>query len=175
MSCSRHLCPNCEQPLNQFSGPAGNEHPVSYCGICRGVLFPPGGLSNLLEQAKERELESIKQELSLILSPDRFIPPVQIPPRYYRCPDCANLMNRENFGAMTGVILNSCSQHGTWIGCGGLDRLIEFAVSGGAERSELLNKERQRNAKLRADQEKLDAEADEKKMRRSSAVFDPLI
>jgi len=61
-------------------------------------------------------------------------PPVDVRVRYVACPVCAALMNRKNFGASSGVIVDVCSQHGTWFDLGELPRVLSFVESGGLSR-----------------------------------------
>jgi Zn-finger nucleic acid-binding protein len=55
--------------------------------------------------------------------------------RYGPCPDCAKLMNRVNFGKRSGIVLDACSQHGTWFDADELRRVVEFVRDGGLERA----------------------------------------
>jgi Zn-finger nucleic acid-binding protein len=54
---------------------------------------------------------------------------------YIPCPACSTLMNRKNFGEMSGVIVDICRQHGTWFDLGELPRVLAFVAAGGLERS----------------------------------------
>jgi Zn-finger nucleic acid-binding protein len=54
---------------------------------------------------------------------------------YVPCPDCATLMNRVNFGKRSGVVVDSCAQHGTWFDADELRRVLEFVRDGGLDRA----------------------------------------
>lgn len=56
---------------------------------------------------------------------------------YIPCPVCKNLMNRVNFAHCSNVIVNICSQHGTWFDKDQLRRIVEFIRSGGLEKMRL--------------------------------------
>ena len=53
------------------------------------------------------------------------------PVRYVACPVCRALMNRRNFGGVSGVIVDVCAKHGTWFDRGELPRVLAFVESGG--------------------------------------------
>ncbi len=54
---------------------------------------------------------------------------------YIPCPECTSLMNRKNFGGMSGVIVDVCKRHGTWFDLGELPRVLAFVAAGGLERA----------------------------------------
>ena len=53
--------------------------------------------------------------------------------RYVPCPVCKKLMNRVNFAHCSHVIVDVCSQHGTWFDKDELRRIVEFIRGGGLE------------------------------------------
>lgn len=50
---------------------------------------------------------------------------------YIPCPDCRQLMNRKNFGNISGVLVDLCKPHGIWFDAGELGRIIRFVMRGG--------------------------------------------
>lgn len=52
---------------------------------------------------------------------------------YVPCPDCGQLMNRNNFAKASGVIVDICKQHGVWFDADELPTIIEFIRKGGME------------------------------------------
>ena len=77
--------------------------------------------------------------------------------RYRPCPRCAKMMNRVNFGRLSGTIVDVCKGHGTYLDAGELHRIVQFIQSGGLERArarqleELKEQERKlRDAEARA-------------------------
>jgi Zn-finger nucleic acid-binding protein len=56
-------------------------------------------------------------------------------PRYLPCPECAQLMNRKNFGGNSGVIVDICKAHGTWFDRDELGRIVQFVMKGGLDQS----------------------------------------
>ena len=72
------------------------------------------------------------------------------PVRYRKCARCAQLMNRVNFGRLSGVIVDACRGHGTYLDAGELHRIVAFIQSGGLDRARAEQieelKERERRA-----------------------------
>jgi Zn-finger nucleic acid-binding protein len=52
---------------------------------------------------------------------------------YVPCPICKQLMNRSNFARASGVIIDTCKQHGVWFDADELPKIIEFIQKGGME------------------------------------------
>ena len=74
--------------------------------------------------------------------------------RYLPCPICRSLMNRVNFANVSGVIVDVCSQHGTWFDRDELHRIVEFIRGGGLDKArarEMADLEEERR-RLRAEQ-----------------------
>lgn len=55
------------------------------------------------------------------------------PVEYAPCPACKRLMNRVNFAHSSGVIVDVCTNHGTWFDADELRRVLEFVSSGGLD------------------------------------------
>lgn len=73
--------------------------------------------------------------------------------QYVPCPKCKKLMNRNNFAKISGVIIDTCREHGVWFDADELPKIIEFIRKGGMEYS------RQKElANLEAEREKLRSE-----------------
>jgi Zn-finger nucleic acid-binding protein len=62
--------------------------------------------------------------------------------RYLPCPTCKKVMNRENFGHRSGVIIDVCKGHGVWLDRGELHSVLAFVDSGGLERAKRMDDER---------------------------------
>ncbi len=78
---------------------------------------------------------------------------------YIKCPVCAKLMNRVNFGTKSGVIVDRCRDHGVWLDGGDLRHLFEWMKAGG----KILEQERQEQRK------KEEAEQEQKKRQASAS------
>ena len=73
--------------------------------------------------------------------------------RYRPCPQCGKMMNRQNFGRLSGTIVDTCSGHGTFLDRGELHQVVQFILDGGFGRMrqaelERLKEEQQRLREL---------------------------
>ncbi len=50
---------------------------------------------------------------------------------YLSCPDCGQLMHRRNVGQQSGVVSDTCRDHGQWLDGGELRQLIRWTQAGG--------------------------------------------
>lgn len=117
-------CPWCRERLQAFSGDGGRLHDCAHCG---GQFVEHGLLLWLLERRAvvgRAVPRRVPQENPLLQ-----------PVRYLRCPCCDVLMNRKNFGGSSGIIVDICSQHGSWFDSGELPHVLTFVESGGLDRA----------------------------------------
>jgi Zn-finger nucleic acid-binding protein len=64
---------------------------------------------------------------------ERPVPSAEI--RYRKCVACGKMMNRLNFGRLSGTIVDVCRGHGTFLDAGELHRIVRFIESGGLDRA----------------------------------------
>lgn len=55
--------------------------------------------------------------------------------RYRPCPECGRMMNRTNYGRISGVVLDTCKEHGLWFDKDELRRVLEFIEKGGLDKA----------------------------------------
>jgi Zn-finger nucleic acid-binding protein len=55
--------------------------------------------------------------------------------RYRKCVRCGKMMNRVNFGRLSGTVVDVCRGHGTFLDAGELHAIATFIQSGGLERA----------------------------------------
>ena len=72
--------------------------------------------------------------------------------KYRRCLRCGKMMNRVNFGRLSGTIVDVCRGHGTYLDAGELHQIVTFVRGGGMERARQHQIE-----ELRQEQQKLQA------------------
>ena len=58
---------------------------------------------------------------------------------YRKCPDCNQFMARENFARRSGMIVDSCRQHGRWFDAEELARILTWVEAGGMIKSSKAN------------------------------------
>ena len=55
--------------------------------------------------------------------------------RYRPCLRCDKMMNRVNFGTLSGAVVDVCKGHGTFLDAGELHQIVAFIQGGGLERA----------------------------------------
>jgi Zn-finger nucleic acid-binding protein len=136
-------CPECRRPFQAFGGRGGR---LGDCADCSGQFVEHGLLRELIER---REVH--RPVLGRAPAPAN---PLSKPVRYLKCPSCAAMMNRQNFGGTSGIVVDVCTLHGVWFEEGELPRVLAFVQAGGLERArkreELTQAQRERNRRLDA-------------------------
>jgi Zn-finger nucleic acid-binding protein len=116
-------CPDCRVPMDPLDcGPGA----LYDCARCGGQFVEHVALRDLLEHHDRLDTPAGRPQRPA---------PVDTRVRYVSCPACRSLMNRRNFGAGSGVIVDVCSKHGTWFDPGELPRVLAYVESGGLQRS----------------------------------------
>jgi Zn-finger nucleic acid-binding protein len=127
-------CPRCTEQLEAF---AAENHKLYDCGCCGGQFVEHELLARLLER---RELYGSTLPRRLVKPQN----PLNDPVVYLRCPSCKEHMNRKNFGGSSGVVIDTCANHGIWFDTGELPRVLAFVEQGGLERARLRGAESER-------------------------------
>jgi Zn-finger nucleic acid-binding protein len=61
--------------------------------------------------------------------------PPEMKVHYRPCVRCGTMMNRLNFGKMSGTVIDVCKGHGTFLDAGELHQIVSFIQGGGLERA----------------------------------------
>lgn len=80
--------------------------------------------------------------------------------KYLNCPVCQKVMNRQQFGRMSGVIVDTCKQHGVWFDGGELHAVVQFVTRGGLERARERELQELKDAKRQAAVQQKDLSAE---------------
>ncbi len=67
-------------------------------------------------------------------------------PLYRPCPVCGKLMNRRNYGQHSGVVIDTCGDHGAWFDRDELAEILQWVRSGGETRAAALDAQEQADA-----------------------------
>jgi Zn-finger nucleic acid-binding protein len=126
---SRRQCPDCATALETVRVDTGaGLFAIERCERCYGLFFDLGEVQAFLEASVSpafavnlREIATINEERGGAARPVRYI----------KCPECGVLMNRVNYGAMSGVVVDQCKEHGMWLDNGELVHLMEWKKAGG--------------------------------------------
>jgi Zn-finger nucleic acid-binding protein len=115
-------CPRCSGRLGEATF---SDARVLDCGDCGGLFLPRSVIDALLRDDRSALRLAFPQR-------DRVPEP---PVRYLNCPLCDKTMNRENFGSMSGVVVDVCLDDGVWFDAGEVNSVIAFVSEGGLERA----------------------------------------
>jgi Zn-finger nucleic acid-binding protein len=123
-------CPNCKASLKVVLED-GVE--VDACESCKGVWVDTVEEKAVLEMKPDVFTVEELRKIRKIYEPFSKTDPV----RYRPCPVCHELMNRKNWGAHSGVVVDKCDQHGAWYDEDELEKIREFVAAGGVELEKL--------------------------------------
>lgn len=135
------ICPRCANSLKTIDLKLNGTFFIERCEDCFGLFFDPGELEAVLEAAVSNVFLIDRTGLDAI---NLYRQPDPYPVAYIKCPVCSQLMNRVNFGAKSGVIVDRCKDHGIWLDSGELRHLMEWMKLGG----KLLDQERLEQARM---------------------------
>lgn len=143
-------CPRCETPLRaRLVG----DIVIDECKQCRGLFLDQIAIKRVISDREQSRAEALlgalpKQSISNVVRPGQKM--------YVKCPTCRTVMNRKQFAAGAGVIVDVCKAHGTYFDVGELPVIIEFVSQGGLEKAARAEIERQRED-LAAERDRLRA------------------
>lgn len=139
-------CPACNTEMETIDLAKAKKKEESFfiekCPSCQGLFFDNEELQHLLEK-KTATVSYINNERLKEISTTRITSEIV----YRPCPVCNKLMNRVNFGARSGTIIDQCREHGLYLDGGELRQLLEWRKAGGhlveKRSSELKRKEKE--------------------------------
>lgn len=118
-------CPLCKCLLEEteYRGEA-----IDVCPRCEGLW---------LDRGQFDKLTSVRDALLDGTVPYTYARgPMESRTAYLPCPVCAGLMSRQNFRAVSGVLVDRCGDHGAWLDAGELEQIRAFVASGGIDRAQ---------------------------------------
>jgi len=118
-------CPACEtrMPPSQVAGIAVNE-----CPGCHGLWVAGDHFDSLVKRAARiREQRAPTADAPRVQRGN----PLDRNVKYRRCPECDQFMLRINYKRSSGVILDECRMHGTWLDADELEQVAGFILAGG--------------------------------------------
>jgi Zn-finger nucleic acid-binding protein len=144
-SATDRSCPACGTShllTSRSLGQAGLS--VLECGRCAGLWLGEEVFEILRERAlKEGDPAPDPTGVRAGAGPR---PSRGVGPLYRKCPVCASVMNRVNFGRRSGVIVDRCRDHGTWFDAAELDAVLRWLRRGGESLSRERDQDEQRMA-----------------------------
>jgi Zn-finger nucleic acid-binding protein len=118
-------CPGCRGSLERID--VGSTS-VQECAACDGVWVDAAVFERL---CADREAQAAV--LHRPVRDARGVGSQKI--RYRPCPRCGTMMNRVNFGRLSGTVVDVCKGHGTFLDAGELQQIVTFIHDGGLERA----------------------------------------
>jgi Zn-finger nucleic acid-binding protein len=137
------LCPKCELPMQGLSV---GDFSLIGCKECGGAFVSHETFEMMQAQADKLIVPTQPAPKPIFAKPEAV--------RYVRCPVCRNMMNRTNFAKISGVIIDTCKGHGIWFDAGEVERIMDFILHGGIEKSKVVELE---NAKHEANLARIQA------------------
>lgn len=125
---SERICPHCEKPLQTIQIKLEETIFIERCDDCFGLFFDLGEMETLLNQSVSH-VDEINLEHIENINTDRYRNNQVV--KYIKCPVCQAFMRRTNFAQKSGVIVDSCRQHGFWLDSGEITHLMEWKKAGG--------------------------------------------
>jgi Zn-finger nucleic acid-binding protein len=118
-------CPACDtrMPPSHVAGIAVNE-----CPGCHGLWVSGDHFDALVKRAAQ-----LRQQRAPTAEAPRQTRgnPIARNVQYRRCPQCDQFMLRTNYKRSSGVILDECRAHGTWLDADELEQVAGFILAGG--------------------------------------------
>jgi Zn-finger nucleic acid-binding protein len=104
------------------------ETPLLECAACDGVWVDADVFERLC--ARRESQTAVLQRLST-----RSASNAGGPVRYRPCLRCGKMMNRVNFGKLSGTVIDVCRGHGAFLDAGELHQIVTFIQDGGLDRA----------------------------------------
>ncbi len=122
-------CPACSTLMSprQIGGIGVNE-----CLSCHGLWAPGESFDLLVSRAIEARQQANPAELHALKPRVTGSNPARQGVQYRGCPECDGTMARRNYRRKSGVIIDTCSQHGVWLDADELEQIAGFILSGAA-------------------------------------------
>jgi len=102
------------------------------CAACDGTWIEAAEFERMCME-RDRQAAIARQAMDMKESPASPAA-APAPVRYRPCPQCGKMMNRQNFGRLSGTIVDVCSGHGTFLDRGELHQIVKFILDGGFSR-----------------------------------------
>lgn len=131
---SDHDCPVCDIVFDNINIGLKERILVKRCNECDGVFITEDILEQLIKREKHERAKVDYRVLRFIQENPRQKKETVI--RYRMCPICDNMMQRINYRAVSGVVVDRCLRHGVWLDGGELRQLFEWKKAGGSEKKE---------------------------------------
>lgn len=158
---AREKCPGCRTEMQRAS--VGGTTLLE-CKACDGVWMDAPDFEQLCAQATAQAAV-----LHHLTSGGTNNP---APVKYRPCLRCGTLMNRLNFGQLSGTVVDVCRGHGTFLDAGELHAVVTFVRGGGLDRARQRQLEHLQEERRRLERTKVSAQLQRMDWRQRSGAFD---
>ena len=114
---------------------------VNECRGCAGLWVPGENFDRLVSRAAEARRSATLEKFTLVKPRVKGSNPAAQQIQYRKCPECESFMQRRNFRKSSGVIVDTCGAHGTWLDADELEQIAGFILSGGQPGKTMLRDE----------------------------------
>jgi Zn-finger nucleic acid-binding protein len=120
-------CPACDasMPPTQVAGIGLNE-----CRVCNGLWVPGDHFDALVRRAAETRRQSDESDEAATAPRMQGGNPLESAVQVRKCPECQAFMHRRNYLRSSGVVIDVCHAHGTWLDADELEKIAGFILSG---------------------------------------------
>ena len=118
-------CPACQSGLHRID--VGST-PLLECTGCDGIWVDADVFERMCAQRESQT--AVLQRLA-----PRSAVKSTAPVRYRPCLRCGKMMNRVNFGRLSGAVIDLCRGHGAFLDAGELHQIVTFIQEGGLDRA----------------------------------------
>ena len=155
---TQRMCPRCEAKMQTVDLGLGGRFLIERCDKCLGIFFDSGELESLLDASVKHVYEINFERLSTLIEQESEF--LQHTKMYIKCPVCRELMHRRSYGSRSGVIADTCKEHGVWLDGGELNKLLRWAKAGGRIHADNVRREEQRRQERQRKQQRRERQMD---------------
>ena len=117
-------CPACRNMMHHVAIGAAS---VLECGRCDGVWLDAADFERICADRESRAAVLHRWTTAAAAAGAQHV-------RYRPCVRCRKMMNRVNFGRLSGTVVDVCRGHGTFLDAGELHAIAAFIEAGGLDR-----------------------------------------
>jgi Zn-finger nucleic acid-binding protein len=140
-------CPECGRRHKMTGRSLGDPPvPVLECSRCAGLWLGREAFELVAERTRDRKMDYPTLQGKPSRPPSDGYPTAAQSGFYRQCPECRKAMNRRNFGRRSGIVIDSCKEHGIWFDARELDGVLKWIRKGGEERVERQEESEARHA-----------------------------
>ena len=125
-------CPAC---TSLMSSQRVGSFAINECASCNGIWCPAESFEQLVQKALDSKRSDVTGEVEF-RPRVRGANPAGASVAYRKCPECDAFMQRRNFRKSSGVIIDRCHTHGTWLDADELEQIAGYLLSGGRPNAE---------------------------------------